>query len=702
MVKIFGLSKKSSKKNKNDKQEPSQVPIEEQVESASLGSKKDLESQKKNYHETAPSYDDASSSRAASSMGSSSIFSKSRLTYGTGASSSISGSRTDKKKTRGTSSDTSGSNIDDVGKPLRVVDFEKFNLLNPVFEEEANSETEASTDEVSNSAVTSSSTFMRHARADSTSKSVRSLDQVKNELSLLEDNLVELMDDIHQNVTNISKAVIQAIEFFKKFLPNNSGKLPFRITFERFSSLRVITKIMLHFLDNLLISEVFGNSRSILIRRYLHFLKKLNISISDETGVESQAVPYMANFCIDSDCKLPNKENISKVIDEISKSDPGAVSDQEGAFMAPILRGLSRKSAILTVMFGLPNPQQEHYEIVKALYSLFPDVHFFCAKDFIKPCADVLPKPMETHLPSASLTTSFQFSPPYRLAANALQPPISMSLSSDHSSKMTGTLGGYLFPQIEKDSELSQFAGASFAITCSHVVLSESHDYPHVSIPSRVLQSTYKNTLLEESRRYPKDSTEENAFLEETQRIEDNMKWQDQNKFGQVVWGERSIVNQKLSDFAIIKVSSQYKCENCLGVGLNFIPDPTLRFQNMYVREKILKLKAGMHVFKIGASTNYTSGQVNAAKLVYWADGKLQSSEFVVSSPVPLFASAGDSGSWILTKLENQLGLGVVGMLHSYDGEQRQFGLFSSIGDILERLHDVTGVLWDIDPQFDD
>lgn len=48
-----------------------------------------------------------------------------------------------------------------------------------------------------------------------------------------------------------------------------------------------------------------------------------------------------------------------------------------------------------------------------------------------------------------------------------------------------------------------------------------------------------------------------------------------------------------------------------------------------------------MKVFKIGASTGYTSGELNSTKLVYWADGKLQSSEFVVASPTPLFASAG-------------------------------------------------------------
>ncbi|QLQ79009.1 hypothetical protein HG537_0B03560 [Torulaspora globosa] len=687
---IFGSNKKKPGKSSDSKSE-----TQSNAADRSLTPPDDSQGQEQRGIETTASTYDFSSSKAASSLASSSVFSKGRHTSGTGASSSTGGSSYGRKPIGAL-----GSQLDDVGKPLRVVNSEKFSYLNPVFEEESANDGSVPIEETGYASQVVQSSHGRPRRSDSLSKNTRLLELVKNELNILEDNLVGLMDDIHQNVTSISKAVIQAIEYFKQFLPTVNVKLSFNLTFERSSSLRVITKIFLHFMDNLLMSEAFGNSRSILLRRYIYFLEKLNISTPADFTSESQLTPCLNNFCIDSNCNLPNRDNISRIIEEISKSDPSLVADQEGAFMAPVLRGLTRKSAILTVMFGIPNPQQEHQEIVKALYSVMPDVHFYCVKDYIEPCAEVLNsafKPMSATTLSAVPPSPFQFSPPYRLASDALKPPISMSLSSDQSSKTTGTLGGYLFPQIEKGSKLSQFAGASFAITCSHVVLSESQDYPFVSIPSKVLQTTYRKTLLEESHRYPKDSVEDKAFLEEIRRVDDNMKWQEENKFGQVVWGERSIVNQKLSDFAIIKVGQQYKCENCLGIGLTGIPDPTLRFQNMYVKEKILKLRPGLQVFKIGAATNYTSGQVNAAKLVYWADGKLQSSEFVVSSPMPLFASAGDSGSWILTKLENRLGLGVVGMLHSYDGEQRQFGLFTPIGDILERLHTVTGVLWDID-----
>lgn len=676
----------------------------------------------------------------------SSVFSKGRWTYGTGASSTMTGSTRSKKTSRG--SVRNSDDNENVGKPLRVLDFERLFPLKPVVEEEgsvpqssmaADADTgisvgftttaATSTDVATTTAATtavadlgadvdvaldasstaeapsvpsnrqSMSASLQRGPADHGSKNASvTVDQVESELRVLEDNLVSLMDDIHQNVTNISKAVIQTIEFFKRFLPATAGgaRIPYKISMARSSSLRSITKVLLHFLDNLLASEAFSNSRAILIKRYLEFLKKLNVSVLEDS-VGSPTLPCPKNFCIDEDCGLPNQDRISLIIEEISRADHSTIADQEGAFIAPVLRGLNKNCAVLTIIFGLPSPQQEHHEMVRALYSLFPDVHFLCIRDYIKPCADVLPhqearpRPMEGNVAP-------QFIPPYRLATDALSPPISMSLSSDDSTKMTGTLGGYLYPQIDKhDAALTQFSGSTFAITCAHVVLSESQDYPHVSVPSRVLQAGYKKALCEEAQRYAKGSQERAAFENEVTRIEENLQWQDQNKFGQVVWGERSIVNQRLSDFAIFKVNPALNCANHLGDALTALPDPSLRFQNLHVKEKVLRPRAGTEVFKVGATTRYTSGCINGAKLVYWADGKIQSSEFVIASPTPLFATGGDSGAWILTKLDGRLGLGVVGMLHSYDGEQKQFGLFSSIGDILERLHSVTGVHWDID-----
>ncbi|EDN63228.1 component of the SPS plasma membrane amino acid sensor system [Saccharomyces cerevisiae YJM789] len=698
MVRFFGLNKK-----KNEEKENTDLPADNEQNAAETSSSNVSGNEERidpNSHDANPenANNDDASTTFGSSIQSSSIFSRGRMTYGTGASSSMATSEM-RSHSSGHSGSKNSKNLQgfkDVGKPLRAVSF-----LNPVKEEE--SQDTQNTLDVSSSTSSTLATSGNARENSFTSRRSITLEYIHKSLSELEENLVDIMDDIHQDVISISKAVIEAIEYFKEFLPTTRDRIPYRISLEKSSSLRKINKIVLHFLDNLLVSDAFSNSRSILLRRFYFFLKKLNLITDDDLISESGVLPCLSVFCIGSHCNLPSMDKLGMILDELTKMDSSIISDQEGAFIAPILRGITPKSSILTIMFGLPNLQHEHYEMIKVLYSLFPDVHMYCVKDYIKKAASAVGSiPSHTAATIDTIApTKFQFSPPYAVSENPLELPISMSLSTETSAKITGTLGGYLFPQTGSDKKFSQFASCSFAITCAHVVLSEKQDYPNVMVPSNVLQTSYKKVLTKESDRYPDGSVEKTAFLEEVQRIDQNLNWQKSNKFGQVVWGERAIVDHRLSDFAIIKVNSSFKCQNTLGNGLKSFPDPTLRFQNLHVKRKIFKMKPGMKVFKIGASTGYTSGELNSTKLVYWADGKLQSSEFVVASPTPLFASAGDSGAWILTKLEDRLGLGLVGMLHSYDGEQRQFGLFTPIGDILERLHAVTKIQWDIDPQLD-
>lgn len=496
------------------------------------------------FNTTAASKVDDSSSRMSYSIQSSSVFSKSRNTHGTGASSTLTGGSQDKK-----AGDRDAANI---GKPLRVVDFGRLSSLNPVLEEEDSIGTGVSAEEGS---VRGSRGNSRSAPSSCKEKNIISVEQFDRSLKILDDNLAGLMDDIHQNVTNISKAAIQAVEFFKEFLPDSTSmKIPYRISMSKNGSLRRIAKVVLHFVDNLLVSDVFNNSRAIIIKRFITFLKRLNIS-SAEDSLEFHTLQYARNFCIGADCELPNKNKLSLIIDKISVADSSRISDQDGAFIAPVLRGMNKASAVLTVMFGLPDPQQEHFDMIKALYSLFPDVHFYCVKNYIKPCAEVAPLPTLKPRPM-EISTTTQFHPPYRLSPDATAPPISMSLSSHENKKVTGTLGGYIYPQIDdKNPGLSQFSGSTFAITCAHVALAESQDYPYVSVPSTVLQHEYKKAVIEESQKYASDTAERAAFDEELIRIDQNLQWQEENKFGQVVWGERSIVNSKLSDFAIIKTN---------------------------------------------------------------------------------------------------------------------------------------------------
>ncbi|AGO12254.1 AaceriAEL105Wp [[Ashbya] aceris (nom. inval.)] len=619
------------------------------------------------------------SGKACESVQSSSIFSRGPRTCGTDAS------------TSGAASEGGGKADKDIGKPLRVTGVGT--LLGTVAEQEEISQVPQ---------VVPSTHDSRGDVHEGVHLDGRGAGQLEAEIQQLRDKLDSVMDEILQNVTNVSKAVIQVIEHFKNFLVQVEGCHYYYVSIEHSAAFRRITKIVLHFQDNLLQSDVFSNSRAILLRWYMKFLARLNLEVHDlpPADVKQMPLPSLKIYAIGQDCKLPNRDKISSIIEEIAGANDSSISDQEGAFIAPVLRGLNKDSAILTILFGFPKPQQAHYEMVNVLYSLFRDVHFYCVKDYITPCAaNVASKVVPSSIPMQAFNPQrTQFIPPYKLPSDVMAPPMSMSLSSEDSVSMTGTLGGYLFPQIpESEEHLSGFAGSAFGITCAHVVLTESQDHPYVSVPSRVLQNIYKKTLKEELTRYPEGSIERLSFEEEITRIEQNLEWQLENKFGQVVWGERSIIKQKLSDFAIIKLNPKMRCRNYLGDDLSGIPDPVLRFKNLHVRKKLMTLRPGLEVFKIGASSKYTRGIVNGSKIVYWADGKIQSTEFVISSPQPFFATGGDSGAWLLTKLDGELGLGVVGMLHSYDGERKQFGLYTPIADILERLHDVTGVIWDID-----
>ncbi|GEQ70423.1 hypothetical protein JCM33374_g4100 [Metschnikowia sp. JCM 33374] len=103
--------------------------------------------------------------------------------------------------------------------------------------------------------------------------------------------------------------------------------------------------------------------------------------------------------------------------------------------------------------------------------------------------------------------------------------------------------------------------------------------------------------------------------------------------------------------------------QNYLGDDVAFNEfDPSLMFDNLYVRKMIdlrrytkeRKLGSvrevgsmvststrngdgtynmnGLPVFKYGSTTKFTKGNLNGIKLVYWMDGAIHSSEFVVNS----------------------------------------------------------------------
>lgn len=588
--------------------------------------------------------------------------------------------------------------IDNIGKPLRVLSADRYNELSRVG-------TSTSIHSTSPSAVGSSS-FGRRRRSDieqqgggvnaqsvggggggggGSSSNLSGqyvsggIEVVEKELSYLNENLLGLIDQLNQSVLNVSKASILFIEFLDDTVPI-SNSVAGSITIQNNEHIRSIIKIALQFYDNYLRFEVYENSKNLLIKSLKEFLTRLNFKFSYNVN---ETIPFMKNFAIELDNEsedeegmiAPNKEKIERIIELISNSNSTLISDQQGSFIAPIMRGLTKNSSVLSIMFGFPDPQTEHYDIINALFQTFPDVHFFVKKDFIKTCA-----------------TKTKFSPPFKIP-NKKKPEISISISSESGIKTSGTLGGFIQPIFKQttDPSLMKYKGSKFAITCAHVLLSENQDYPNVSVPSSVLINAYKSALRDERDKYVKNSIEYDSYNEELIKSDGY-----ELNLGQVVWGERVLIKNKISDIAIVKVNNGVKCENFLGEGVDIF-NPSLKFKNLYIKKTIPTSDFNKHnkVFKIGANTKYTHGEINGIKMIYWLDGSLQTSEFIISSPEPNFANGGDSGALILNNLSNETGLGVLGMLHSYDGEMKQFGLFTPVEDILERLHQVTGIEWD-------
>ncbi|ANZ76236.1 BA75_02447T0 [Komagataella pastoris] len=603
------------------------------------------------------------------------------------------------------------------------------------------------------------------------------IEMIEKQLRILASNLLSVVLQINQSIINCTRASLMIIEYIDSTIAQigRNERLKFfpprQICTIESLGLRKFVKSILLLVDVILRDEVYRHSRSLILSKSQELLVKLKLTNS------KQLIPCLFSIGCTSQ-PLPNQDKINMIMEQLANEGSG-ISDQEGAFVAPVLRGFGEPSlSILTFIYGFPQVSKEHIKIVNLFHGMSEDMHFMCQQNAIKPAAT-------------------KFKAPFRIS-NSLLPPVSMSISTCESSGLSGTLGGYLYPKIPKDTKnekLLSDLNSTFAITCAHVLLDTSgkanstikfaSDTSRVSVPSAVLINMYRKALFQERNRYQEYSEEFQAynrvvedinvlfppqqlvFLQKLPLDSDNKYRKLKIKrnlppkdFGKVLWAERVIDEESggISDLAIVKLDTKDKSlrvSNHLGDDVSYNEyDPSLIMSNLYVK-KVINLDTldkraggagttgagGLKVFKYGSTTKYTSGNLNGVRLVYWSEGKLQSSNFVVRSSNYSqkfggsgnaestdnngvgFASAGDSGAWILSKLQDvkeyqsfteklseatmsifdfhglkqetsTTGLGVVGMIHSYDGEFKQFGLFTPMTAILQRLQRVTNVEW--------
>lgn len=561
---------------------------------------------------------------------------------------------------------------------------------------------------------------------------------------------------------NLSTAVVNTVNCFKEFIQflasvADGGAMWHFDTFNN-HDVRRIMKLYLHYHDNLLQDDAYVKLKLMLCKSFSDFSLGLRKSTSPASSYGHIAKPHNYAIGANSGRRLPNQDAISRIIVKIAASGL-SVKEQNGSFIAPIARGIDVNMHILCLYFGYPNLTEQHQRLADTVQDLYDDVHVVVCKNQIELASLTGPLPVQS------------FKLPFRCPADELRPPMSLSVSVENSARISGTMGGFIYPIIDvsKQPHLQSYANSKFAISCGHVCLDKREDdikYPYISSPLSVLIGLYKSALTAQYNKclqYENDHTMmeskaaygsvlrqiDQVFPVKEVKVYDSKSKQEKvemrnfprHRFGQIIWGERTLIEaninkknskqteKRLSDMAIIKVNKLLRCDqNFLGDDVAFNEcDPSLMFDNLYVRNVIplrrhLKELAldvdevdsvlsagsrdsttdGLPVFKYGSTTKYTGGFLNGIKLVYWLDGAIHSSEFVVNSneSTTAFAAGGDSGSWILSKLEDlnpeKKGLGVVGMLHSYDGEFRQFGLFTPMTEILSRLEEVTKIKWGV------
>ncbi|CCE79280.1 Piso0_001334 [Millerozyma farinosa CBS 7064] len=590
---------------------------------------------------------------------------------------------------------------------------------------------------------------------------------IKDKVRQLQEDVTYLMGQYDNSLINLSTLVVNMIDRLKEFINfatdlHRRTASKWHISSFNNADVRQLLKIYLNLHDNLLKEEAYTRLKILLIRNFHDFSLTLD---TDYSTNQINHIMKPQNFTIGEDgLILPNEDLLQKIIHNISASTK-LVKEQNGSFIAPISRGISKNIRILCLYFGYKQPNDYHYKMAKKLSGLYEDIHVSVQKNWIETAAtDCSSVPMTGQNESPPVTQHItKFKLPFRIPADPFSPPISMSLSVENSNRISGTLGGYIYPKINPKSHphLQHYSNSKFALSCGHVCLANSKskdDYPYVSCPSSVLISLYKRALQKQYENLEGENSgissldARAAYMTVLKQVDQMFPIKDvpssdypsyekknlpKQSFGQIVWGERTLINtnvtdrdgeseKRLSDLAIIKVNKNMKCsQNYLGDDISFNEfDPGLILDNLYVRSVINLQRnvnefninevdsnassnsnhVGLEVFKYGSTTRYTKGTLNGIKLVYWLDGAIQSSEFVIGSKDnnTAFASGGDSGAWILAKQENigegvkRKGLGVLGMLHSFDGEQKQFGLFTPMSEILDRLEVVTGIRWGV------
>lgn len=195
------------------------------------------------------------------------------------------------------------------------------------------------------------------------------------------------MNQYNNSLINLTTAVINSIDCFKRFVSfidtiNNPSSLDWNFTTFNNLNVRRIMKIYLNFYDNLLRDEVYIKLKLLLVKNFNDFTQTLN---SRSLSVAPATITKPQNFAVGNNkgLSLPNEDVLERIIEKIS-STAISMKEQNGSFIAPITRGLSKDLNILCLYFGYPDPTDYHYKLTQTLHELYDDIHVVVIKNQIE------------------------------------------------------------------------------------------------------------------------------------------------------------------------------------------------------------------------------------------------------------------------------------------------------------------------------
>ena len=147
---------------------------------------------------------------------------------------------------------------------------------------------------------------------------------------------------------------------------------------------RKLLKTYLHFYDNLLREDAYVRLRLLLCKTFNDFNLTLKSSTKRMLKPAMSGMLKPCNYAIGvNDGKsLKNEESLRNIMAKIANHG-FSLNEQNGSFIAPIARGISKDMNVLCLYFGYRSIGEHHSRIAASIQEFYDDIHVIVAKNKI-------------------------------------------------------------------------------------------------------------------------------------------------------------------------------------------------------------------------------------------------------------------------------------------------------------------------------